>query len=41
MSPTPGPRSTWSKLGWFVLLWAGGVAVITVVGFAIKLSLGV
>lgn len=33
-------NSTGRKLLWFVGLWAGGVLVVTVLGFAIKLVIG-
>lgn len=29
-----------SRLGWFVLLWAGGVLAVALVGYGIKLMLG-
>ena len=29
----------WRRIGWFVALWAGGVATVAAVGFAIKLAL--
>ena len=29
------------KLLWFAALWAGGVATVTVIGYAIRLALGV
>ncbi|WP_285673203.1 DUF2474 domain-containing protein [Paralimibaculum aggregatum] len=25
-------RGTWRRLGWFVLLWAGGVAAVAALG---------
>jgi hypothetical protein len=28
-----------SRLGWFVLLWATGVATVAVIGYAIRLVL--
>ena len=28
------------RLGWFILLWAGGVVAVGIVGYAIKLALG-
>jgi hypothetical protein len=30
----------WRRLGWFVLLWAGGVAAVGAAAFLIKSSLG-
>jgi hypothetical protein len=32
--------STGRKLLWFVALWAGGVLAVTLVGFAIRLAIG-
>lgn len=29
-----------ARLAWFIGLWAGGVLVVAVVGYAIKLTLG-
>jgi hypothetical protein len=34
------PPSLASRLGWFVLLWLGGVAAVALVGLIIKLMLG-
>lgn len=33
------PASTLVRLGWFVALWAGGVAVVTLVGLAIRAAI--
>jgi len=33
------PRSLWQRLLWFVALWAGSVAALGIVGYAIKLVL--
>lgn len=33
------PTSAWARLGWFVLLWCGGVLTITVVGLAIRAAI--
>jgi len=33
------PRSLTGRIAWFVALWAGGVAALTLVGGAIKLML--
>ena len=30
------PTSRLERLGWFVLLWLGGVATVTAVGYAIR-----
>ena len=32
------PTSTLARVGWFVALWAGSVATITAVGYAIRLA---
>jgi hypothetical protein len=32
-------KSIWQRLLWFVALWAGSVAALGVVGYAIKLVL--
>lgn len=34
------PRSLPRRLAWFVVLWAGGVAAIGLVAWAIRLALG-
>lgn len=34
-------RKPLAKLGWFVLLYAGGVLAITTIGYLIRLGLGV
>lgn len=34
--PGNAAGSLWSKLGWFVLLWLGGVATVGLVAFAIR-----
>ena len=33
-------RRTWQRLGWFVALWAAGVAVLAGVAALIRLALG-
>ena len=33
------PHSTLARLAWFVALWAGGVAAVTVVGLAIRTAI--
>lgn len=33
------PASTLARLGWFVLLWLGGVLAITLVGLAIRAAI--
>ena len=38
-APHEPPASTLARLGWFVLLWAGGVATVTAVGYAIRLAI--
>ncbi len=30
------PRGLWSRLGWFALLWLGGVAAVGVVAFVLR-----
>lgn len=42
---TEGPaatarRETWRRLGWFVALWASGVATLALVAVLIRLALG-
>ena len=39
MSPAPQqtPRPLMQRLGWFVALWAGGVATVAIVGYGIRL----
>ncbi|WP_298912900.1 DUF2474 family protein [uncultured Algimonas sp.] len=33
-------RKPWAKrIGWFVVLWLGGVAVVTVVAYAIRAAI--
>lgn len=32
-------RSAWRSAAWFVLLWAGGVATVAGIAYAIKLGL--
>ncbi|MEQ1612432.1 MAG: hypothetical protein ABL904_06740 [Hyphomicrobiaceae bacterium] len=39
MSREPEPSSLARRLGWFVLLWGGGVLAVTIVGMSIKLAL--
>jgi hypothetical protein len=39
-SDTGKRRTGGRELGWFVLLWAGGVVSVTLVGGVIKLFLG-
>lgn len=34
-------KTTLSRLGWFIVLWLGGVAAVLTFGFIIKLVLGV
>jgi hypothetical protein len=34
------PGGLGRRLGWFVLLWAAGVAVLAVIGMLIKLAIG-
>jgi len=33
------PPGLLRRLGWFVLLWLGGVAAVSIVGLAIRLAL--
>jgi hypothetical protein len=33
------PSSLARRLGWFVLLWGGGVLAVTIIGMMIKLAL--
>ena len=33
-------EGTGRRLLWFVVLWAGGVLAVTILGFAIKLAIG-
>ena len=33
------PASALARLGWFVALWAGGVATVTAVGLAIRAAI--
>jgi hypothetical protein len=33
------PPSLLSRLGWFVLLWLGGVGTVTIVGYGLRLWL--
>ena len=35
-----GADRPWKRLAWFAALWAGSVAALGVVGYAIKLALG-
>lgn len=35
----PIDKTGWKELGWFVILWACGVAAITIVGGLIKFIL--
>ena len=35
--PTQPLRPLWQRLLWFVALWAGGVATVTIVGYGIRL----
>lgn len=35
----PTPPGLLRRLGWFALLWLGGVAVVAIVGLVIKLVL--
>lgn len=39
LSRQPKTSSLAQRLGWFVLLWGGGVLAITIVGMMIKLAL--
>ena len=32
-------RESLKKLGWFALLWLGGVAAVSAVGYAIRLAI--
>ena len=32
------PTSALERVGWFVLLWLGGVATVTAVGYAIRVA---
>lgn len=34
--PGKAGGGAWRRLGWFVLLWAGGVAAVSVVGLLIR-----
>lgn len=39
----PGPeeeRPLWKKLGWFAVLWAGGVVTVAAVAYVLKLTIG-
>ncbi len=39
-SPGDGvPGSAWKRIGWFVLLWGGGVLAVTVVSYAIRMAI--
>lgn len=37
ISDAPGPL--WKRLAWFAALWAGGVAVVGTVAYAIRLAI--
>jgi hypothetical protein len=37
---TAGADRPWKRLAWFVGLWAGSVAALGLVGYAIKLAIG-
>ncbi|UIJ71232.1 DUF2474 domain-containing protein [Aurantimonas sp. HBX-1] len=34
--PREAPDSLWKRLGWFVLLWLGGFAAVSLLGFVIR-----
>lgn len=34
------PRGWLRRLAWFVALWAGGVAAVAILAYAIRLALG-
>ena len=36
-APPETPRPLWQRLLWFVTLWAGGVAAVSIVGYGIRL----
>jgi hypothetical protein len=40
MSESTDKNRTLKRVGWFIALWAGGVATLTVVGFTIRAVLG-
>jgi hypothetical protein len=37
---TPAPRPLWQRLGWFVLLWAAGVATVATVAYGLRAWIG-
>ncbi|NDV86046.1 DUF2474 domain-containing protein [Aurantimonas aggregata] len=34
--PGDAPASLWKRLGWFVLLWLGGIAAVSLLGLIIR-----
>ncbi len=36
-APPPAPHPLCKRLGWLVLLWAGSVAALAVIAYALKL----
>ena len=34
--PDAAPASLWKRIGWFVLLWLGGFAAVSLLGFIIR-----
>jgi hypothetical protein len=36
-APVQTQRPLWQRLLWFVALWAGGVATVTIVSYGIRL----
>jgi hypothetical protein len=34
--PREAPDSLWKRIGWFVLLWLGGIAVVSLLGLIIR-----
>lgn len=37
--PSNKSDALWRRLGWFVLLWAGGVVTVMLVGMILKIAM--
>lgn len=38
-APDPAPPARWKRLAWFAAIWAGSVAALAALAYAIKLAL--
>ena len=39
MNDQPQEKNLWKRLGWFVLLWAGGLLAITLLAWVVRAAM--